>query len=306
MERELDADGGPDRAREFERHRTMLVGVAYRVLGSISDAEDVVQETWLRWSTTDRAAVREPRAFLATMTSRLALNALRSQRNRREAYAGPWLPEPVLTRDLEPGAESDPSESVLLAESVSLAFLVVLESLCPLERVAFVLHDVFGFDHAEVAGAVDRSEAAVRQLTSRARRHVQERRPRAVADAAEHSRVTEAFMRAAVGGDVQELLAVLAPDVVVVTDGGGATKAALRPIRGADKAARFLAAISRDTPGVRWEPVSMNGRGGVLVHLGDALLGTVDVDAADGRVSTIRAQLNPAKLSGVRSGTVGD
>ena len=183
---------------------------------------------------------------------------------------------------------------------MSLAFLVVLESLSPLERVVFVLHDLFGFDHAEVARAVDRSEPAVRQLASRARRHVRERRPRVVADREEHARVTRAFMRAAVDGEISGLLAVLAPDVVVLTDGGGAAKAALRPIHGAEKAARFLAAISHETPGVRWELTGLNGRSGVLVHLGGELLGTVDLDTADGQVSTVRVQLNPAKLTGVR------
>lgn len=286
----------------FEQHRGMLVGVAYRVLGSVADAEDVVQETWLRWSAADRSAVREPRAYLATTTSRLALNALRLQRNRRETYAGPWLPDPLLTSQPEPAAGGDPAEPVLLAESVSLAFLVVLESLSPLERVAFVLHDLFGFDHADVARALDRTEPAVRQLASRARRHVRERRPRTVPDPSEHVRVAEAFMRAAVGGDVQELLAVLAPDVVVTTDGGGAAKAALRPIHGASKAARFLAAISRDTPGVGWTLAEINGRSGVLVHLGDKLLGTVDLDTAEGQVTALRVQLNPAKLTGVQPG----
>lgn len=195
----------------------------------------------------------------------------------------------------------DPAEPVLLAESISLAFLVVLDSLSPLERVIFVLHDLFGFAHAEVARAVDRPQPAVRQLASRARQHVRERRPRTVTDPSEHARVTEAFMNAAVGGDVQALLAVLAPDVMVMTDGGGATKAALRPIHGADKAARFLAAISRDTPGVRWALAGLNGRGGVLVYLGDQLLGTVDLDTAEGQVTALRVQLNPAKLAGVRN-----
>jgi RNA polymerase sigma-70 factor (ECF subfamily) len=283
----------------FEEHRALLTGVAYRILGSVADAEDVVQETWLRWSEVSHADVRNPRAFLTTTASRLALNALRSQRHRRESYTGPWLPEPVPTADDGPLA-ADPAEPVLLAESVSLAFLVVLESLSPLERVVFVLHDLFGFGYGEVAAAVDRSEQAVRQLTSRARRHVQERRPRTVTDPAEHARVTAAFMRAAVDGQVSALLDVLAPDVVVLTDAGGTQKAALRPINGADKAARFLAAIRADVAGVRWALAPLNGRTGVLVHLGDELLGTVDLDTADGRVSTVRVQLNPAKLTAVR------
>ncbi len=289
-----------DPERVFQEHRGLLTGVAYRVLGSLGDAEDVVQETWLRWSSTDRTQVRDPRAFLATTASRLALNALRSRRRRRESYVGPWLPEPIATGP-DDHAVADPAEPVLLAESVSLAFLVVLESLSPLQRVVFVLHDLFGFDHAEVARAVGRSEPAVRQLASRARRHVRERRPTAVADPAEHADVTRAFMRAAVSGDVTALLEVLAPDVVVLTDGGGAAKAARRPIHGAVKAARFLAAISHETPGVRWRVTGLNGRAGVVVHLGDQLIATVDLDVVGGRVETIRAQLNPAKLARVES-----
>ncbi|WP_345772004.1 RNA polymerase sigma factor SigJ [Geodermatophilus sabuli] len=286
----------PGPADTFEQHRSLLTGVAYRVLGSIADAEDVVQETWLRWSTVDHAGVRDPRAFLTTTVTRLALNGLRSRRHRQESYIGPWLPEPVPTA--EDG--DDPAQPVLLAESVSQAFLVVLESLSPLERVVFVLHDLFGFGHDEVARAVDRSEPAVRQLASRARRHVRERRPRAATDPAEHVRVTEAFMRAAVDGQVSALLAVLAPDVVVLTDAGGTQKAALRPITGAAKAARFLAAISSDVSGARWTLTPLNGRVGVLVHVGDELLGTVDLDTADGLVTAVRAQLNPSKLTAVR------
>jgi RNA polymerase sigma-70 factor, ECF subfamily len=302
---DVSEQAAPDAGQVFQEHRSRLLGVAYRVLGSVADAEDVLQETWLRWSTADHSAVRDPRAHLTTMTSRLALNSLRARRSRREDYVGPWLPDPILT----PGTGSllgdqDPADPVLLAESVSMAFLVVLESLSPLERVVFVLHDLFGYAHAEVARTVERSEPAVRQLASRARRHVRERRPSttgAPTDPAEHARVTETFMRAAVTGEVAGLLAVLAPDVVVLTDGGGAAKAARRPVRGADNAARFLAGISQGVPGVTWEVTSLNGRAGVLVHLAGQLLGTVDLDTADGRVVTLRVQLNPAKLTGVRS-----
>jgi RNA polymerase sigma-70 factor, ECF subfamily len=299
--RDVTAPSHRDPVSTFEEHRSLLTGIAYRILGTVADAEDVVQETWLRWSAVDHGAVRDPRAFLATTASRLALNALRSQRQRRESYTGPWLPDPLPTAD--PPVEAmaaDPAEPVLLAESVSLAFLVVLESLSPLERVAFVMHDVFGFGHDEVARSVGRSEEAVRQLTSRARRHVREHRPRTVTDPVEHARVTEAFMRAAVDGQVSALLAVLAPDVVVLTDAGGTQKAALRPINGADKAARFLAAISSDVSGARWELAPLNGRPGVLVFVGDQLLGTVDLDTTQGRVATVRVQLNPAKLTAVR------
>ena len=196
---------------------------------------------------------------------------------------------------------SDPADPVLLAESVSLAFLVVLESLTPLERVAFVMRDLFGFEYAEVAGTLGRSEPAVRQLAFRARRHVREHRPRAVVDAAEHDRVTRAFLRAAIDGDLPALLEVLAPDVVVTTDGGGAVKAARRPVNGADKAARYLVGISQDADAIRWESAALNGRRGFVMHLGETLVGTVDLDTADGRVTAIRVQLNPVKLAGVRA-----
>ena len=202
-----------------------------------------------------------------------------------------------------PGPEADAAETVLLAESVSMAFLVVLESLTPLERVVFVLHDLFGFDYDEIADTVDRSEPAVRQLGSRARRHIRERRPRAVIDPQEQARVTAAFMQAAVEGDMAALLSVLAPDVELVTDGGGTVKAALRPIRGADKTARFIAAISAEAPGVRWELAGVNGRTGVLVHLGDPLLAVVDVDVVGDRVTAVRVQMNPVKLAGCRPAT---
>ena len=281
----------------FEEQRGLLFGVAYRVLGSVGDAEDVVQEAWLRWSSADRDDVRDPRAFLVTTTTRLALNALRARRNRREQYVGPWLPEPLLT-----GVEgSDAAEHVLLEHDVSTALLVVLESLSPLERVVFVLHDLFGFDHAEVAGALAKSEVAVRQLASRARRHVRDRRPRFETTAEEHARVTSEFMRVATSGDVDGLLSVMAPDVVLFTDGGGALKAALRPIHGSGKSARFLAAISHDGPPDATSTVTeLNGRPGVVIFTRGEPFATVDLDVEGGLITAIRIQLNPAKLRGVR------
>lgn len=279
----------------FASHRGLLFGIAYRVLGSVADAEDVVQEAWVRWAAEPRDDVENARAYLTTVVSRLALNTLRTRRARREAYVGPWLPEPLV----DPGSD-DTADLALLSEDVSMAFLVVLESLSPLERVVFVLHDLFGFAYAEVAAATMRTEPAVRQLASRARRHVRERRPRFRTDPAEHARVTAEFMRVAVNGDPQGLLALMAPDVVVVTDGGGARKAALRPIEGAAKAARFLAAIAHETPGVSWTAVRLNGRPGAVVELGGEILGTVELEVADGRITAVRAQLNPAKLGHLR------
>lgn len=285
----------------FERHRGLLLSLAYRVLGTVSDSEDVVQEAWLRWSATGREDVREPRAYLATTVTRLALNALRERRNRRETYVGPWLPEPLADgrwagNAVLSGHAADAAQRALQADDISLAFLVVLESLTPLERVVFVMHDLFGFEYAEVAHSVDRSEPAVRQLASRARRHVQERRPRFTATTADQARATTEFMRVAVDGDLQGLLAVLAPDVVVLTDAGGAAKAALRPLHGSDKAARFLAAISHDATDVTWSLRELNGRPAALVRSSGVLLATVDLDIVDGLVTTVRVQMNPAKL----------
>jgi len=222
----------------FEEHRRLLVGAAYRLLGTHSDAEDVVQEAWLRWREVDLDTIDEPRAYLLTVTTRLALNRIRQLRSRREAYAGPWLPEPVTTDPRDDGAAT-----AELADDVSMAMLIVLDSLSPLERAAFVLTEVFGMPAPEVATTLDRSPAAVRQLVHRARSHVEARRPRSVVDAARHRQVVERFLTAATTGDVDALFEVLAPDVTLVSDGGGIRKAALRPIHSADKVIRWLAAV---------------------------------------------------------------
>ena len=224
-----------DSTTVFEEHRRLLVGAAYRLLSSHSDAEDVVQEAWIRWSAVDTSTVDEPRAYLLTITTRLALNRLRQLRTRRESYVGPWLPEPVSS---DPRA--DGAATAELADDVSMAMLIVLESLTPLERAAFVLADVFGMPSGEVARTIDRSPAAVRQLVHRARSHVEARQPRSVVDTARHREATERFLAAVSTGDVDGLLAVLAPDVTLVTDGGGVRRAALRPIHSADKVARWL------------------------------------------------------------------
>lgn len=202
-------------AETFERHRPVMTGVAYRMLGRFADAEDVVQEAWLRWADTDRSRVREPRAFLVRTTTRLAIDRLRHVQSRHEAYVGEWLPEP-LTTDGEPGAES----RVLLAETVSLAMLVLLESLTPLERAVFVLREAFGYPYGEIAAILDRAEPAVRQLAGRARRHVEAREQRFDADPEVSARLTERFLAACTGGDLEGLLALLAPDVRLIGDGG--------------------------------------------------------------------------------------
>ncbi|MEV0450464.1 RNA polymerase sigma-70 factor [Streptomyces sp. NPDC050600] len=282
----------------FEAHRPMLIGVAYRMLGRAADAEDVVQEAWLRWAADDRSEVREPRAFLVRITTRLAIDRLRQVQSRRESYVGPWLPEPIIT-DFGPSVP-DTAERALLADSVSLALLVVLESLSPLERAVFVLREAFGFPYAEIATALDRGEAAVRQLAGRARRHVDEGRPRYDVDPAQRRDLTERFLTAAASGDLEGLLALLAPDVRLVGDSGGKSKAPLRIMESADKIGRFLVAVSQGTAetfGIRYAEV--NG-GPALVALVD---GTVDsvfqIDIRDGRIACVYILRNPDKLRGL-------
>ncbi|MFG2334458.1 RNA polymerase sigma-70 factor [Streptomyces sp. NPDC048604] len=282
----------------FEEHRALLTGVAYRMLGRAADAEDVVQEAWLRWSAADVADVREPRAYLVRVTTRLAVDRLRQVQSRREAYVGPWLPEPVVT-DFGP-AVPDTAERAVLAESVSLAVLVVLESLSPLERAVFVLREAFGFPYAEIAGVLDRTEPAVRQLAGRARRHVDEGRPRYDVDPGERRALTERFLEAAAGGDLAELLALLAPDVRLVGDSGGKSKSPLRVVESADKVGRFLFAVAQsEVADYTYRIDEINGA--------PALVGTVDgrvdvvfqIESADGAIQCVYIMRNPDKLQAV-------
>ncbi|MFF8380053.1 RNA polymerase sigma-70 factor [Streptomyces sp. NPDC015661] len=282
----------------FEEHRPMLLGVAYRMLGRTADAEDVVQEAWLRWTAADRDTVREPRAFLVRITTRLAIDRLRQAQARRESYVGPWLPEPLVT-DFGP-ATPDSAERALLADSVSLAVLVVLESLSPLERAVFVLREAFGFPYGEIATALDRSEAAVRQLAGRARRHVDEGRPRYDVDPAERRDLTERFLSAAAGGDIGELLALLAPDVRLVGDSGGKSKAPLRIIETADKVGRFLAAVAPDSwAGYAVRFLELNGAPAVLVLIDGKPDTVFQVETHDGLVQCVYIHRNPDKLQGL-------
>ncbi|MEU4210883.1 RNA polymerase sigma-70 factor [Streptomyces sp. NPDC026206] len=282
----------------FEEHRTTLTGVAYRMLGRFADAEDVVQEAWLRWSGADREAVRDARGYLVRVTTRLAIDRLRQAQTRREAYVGPWLPEPVAT---DFGATvPDTAERAVLADSVSLAMLVVLEALSPLERAVFVLREAFGFPYQDIAEALDRSEAAVRQLAGRARRHVEERKPRFDVDPARRRALTERFLAAATGGSLEDMLALLAPDVRLVSDGGGKVKAALRAIESADKVARFLLAIAGTAfpePEVRF--MEVNGAPAVLLLSRGRLDSVFSLQIADGRIAEIYVIRNPDKLTGL-------
>ncbi|MFG2631242.1 RNA polymerase sigma factor SigJ [Streptomyces sp. NPDC048473] len=281
----------------FEDHRPVLIGVAYRMLGRIADAEDVVQEAWLRWSSASREDVREPRAFLVRIATRLAIDRLRQAQSQREAYVGPWLPEPVVT-DFGP-AVPDTAEQAVLADSVSVAVLVVLESLSPLERAVFVLREAFGFPYAEIAATLDRTEAAVRQLAGRARRHVEERKPRYDVDPVQRRDLTERFLAAAAGGDIEALLALLAPDVRLVGDSGGKSKAPLRVIESADKVGRFLFAVHDQAPGLDIRFLELNGGPGLLVLSGGKPDSVFQLDVRDGLVQCVYIVRNPDKLVGL-------
>jgi RNA polymerase sigma-70 factor (TIGR02957 family) len=298
---------GRDSARVFDEHRALLISVAYRILGSVTDAEDTVQEAWLRWSGVNPSDVRDPRAFLVRVTTRLAIDRLRRAKTRRESYVGPWLPEPIITG-------RDVAEDVALAESVSMAMLVVLETLSPLERAVFVLREAFAMPYAEIADVLGRKEEAVRQLGRRARDHVQERRSRFDTDQSEQRRVTERFLEATSTGNLEALVAVLSPGVTLVADGGGRALAPRRPIRGAEKVARFLLAVATEERMARFlrsvgsEPVGdlrvrvapVNGGPGILVVSGDKPISALVLDVSDGVVRTIHLVANPEKLAGVR------
>jgi RNA polymerase sigma-70 factor (TIGR02957 family) len=291
----------------FDRHRRLLFTVAYQMLGSVADAEDVVQDTWLRWSAAARDDVADERAYLVQITTRLALDRLGSARARRETYVGPWLPEPLMAGAPAVGGAppaAEPDQAAELGEQVSLALLVVLETLTPAERAVFVLREVFGLPVAEVAAALGRSEAAVRQTAHRAREHVEARRPRFDTDRRAQREATERFLAAAAGGDLEALLAVLAPDVVLVTDGGGKAKAALRPIAGADKVARFIAAVSAEgmaqLPDLRVELADVNGGPAIVAWDGtDPFLSMSLVVGQDGRIDQVLLVRNPDKLRGI-------
>ncbi|MFB9904028.1 RNA polymerase sigma-70 factor [Allokutzneria oryzae] len=280
-------------AEEFERHRGLLFGVAYRMLGSVSEAEDVVQEAWLRWDRAEPSEVREPRSYLMRITTRVAVDHLRKAATRREDYVGPWLPEPLV---LGP----DPAEDAVLADSVSVAMLVVLETLSPLERAVFVLREAFGFAFADIAAALGRSEASVRQLAHRAREHVQARRPRFETDRSVRAAATERFLTAAMGGDLAELLAVLSPDVRFVGDSGGKTRAPRHVLHGSGKVARLFAAVHTDFPAeTRIDYRDVNGAPAAVLSAGGVPYAVivVDVDPDTGLVAALHVMGNPDKLT---------
>ncbi|MFI5528580.1 sigma-70 family RNA polymerase sigma factor [Kitasatospora sp. NPDC051853] len=296
----IDDTSGVD---EFEALRRYLGSVAYRLLGSVSDAEDILQEAWLRWRATDRSRVEEPRAFLTTVVTRLCYDQLGSARSRREAYYGEWLPEPVVSEDASPAHLAE------LGEEVSLALLTVLEQLTPAERTAFVLHDVFSIGFDEIAGSLDRTPDATRQLASRARRRMKNGGRRTSVDRAAHREVVSAFASAATRGDIQGLVALLDPDVVWHSDGGGIVSAGVRPIEGADKVSRLVTGLFAKyvvpEPGVGWAPVLVNGVPGMAWHdAAGTVFGVVVFELADGRITEAHVVVNPEKLTHVTRITV--
>ncbi|MEU9109767.1 RNA polymerase sigma-70 factor [Streptomyces xanthophaeus] len=292
------SDRPTDAATEvFVAHRNLLFTVAYEMLGSAVDAEDVLQETWLRWVGVDLGQVRDHRAYLVRITTRQSLNRLRAMMRRRETYVGPWLPEPLLTAP-------DVAQDVELAESLSMALMLVLETLSPTERAVFVLREAFGTGYEEIAAAVDKSPAAVRQIAHRARRHVDARRPRRAVSPGEARAVVESFRRALESGDLQGLLDVLAPDVVYVGDGGGVKQSALRPVMGCAQVARIIRRVTTRTRGtLALGPTVVNGSPALAVRLGGEIDGVMAIRVEDARITGLYLVRNPEKLSRVMSET---
>ena len=285
-----------DHAERFTLLRPLLFTIAYEILGTATESEDVLQESYLRWAEVDLTTVQDTKAYLAQLVTRQALNALRAQARRREEYVGPWLPEPLLVDT------ADASTDVVLAESVSMAMLVVLETLSPDERAVFVLREVFGFSHDEIASAIGKSSASVRQLAHRAREHVQARRKRFdPVDPKLSMELTTQFFATAATGDVDALIALLAPDVTWTADSAGKVSAARRPIVGADKVARLILGLLRFAGDEgRVEPAFYNGAPALVLYLGDSLEGVISVELTDGKISHFYAMRNPEKLGGVK------
>ncbi|WP_030265281.1 RNA polymerase sigma-70 factor [Streptomyces violens] len=291
----------PDPADEFTKHRPLLFSIAYEILGSVADAEDVLQDSYLRWRSVDRASVENARAYLAQIVTRQALGVLRSAVRRREQYVGPWLPEPLMTDAV--GDAPDGIDHVLTGEAVTTAMLLVLEALTPSQRAVFVLREVFGFEYAEIAAAVGKSEAAVRQLNQRARSSVRARRHTAVASPAEAQPIAERFLAAAATGDVQGLMDLLAPDVVFLSDGGGVVNAVRRPVVGPDKVARLLLGLL--AKGARLGELDVrvgayNGMQSVVVLIDGKLDQVTSIEIRGGVVTAIYCVRNPEKLAAIK------
>ena len=294
----MSRDDRPDPATEaFLAHRNLLFTVAYEMLGSAADAEDVLQETWLRWAGADLGTVHDQRAYLVRITTRQALSRLRTLGRRKESYVGPWLPEPLLTAP-------DVTDDVELADSVSMAMLLVLETLTPAERAVFVLREVFDVAYDEIAEAVGKSPAAVRQIAHRARAHVAARRPRETVSPAEAQAALEAFQRAVETGDLQRLLGILAPDVVALSDGGGVVQALPAPVVGPGRVARVLAGVSRLGAAVSLQPAQVNGYPALILRVNGEIDTVIAIRIGDGLISGLYAVRNPEKLSHMAKETI--
>ncbi len=283
------------RVDDFERHRSLLFSIAYRMLGNVADAEDVVQEAYLRWREAPEKEVRSPKTYLSAVVTRLSIDRLRSARVKREEYVGPWLPEPLLSDRVEEGA--DPIE---LDESLSMAFLVLLESLNPVERAVFLLREVFDYDYEEISRIVGKSEDNCRQIARRARQSVAARRPRFDRSPAQEERLTERFVEACVSGDMEGLIGLLSEDVTLWSDGGGKVAAAPYPIHGPERVARFLLGVLRTVPpGFSARPVRINGGPGVVGYVDGRPTSVVALDVVDGRLHGVRIVVNPDKLRAI-------
>ncbi|MCI0776828.1 MAG: RNA polymerase sigma-70 factor [Chloroflexi bacterium] len=280
------------RTDTFTEYRPLLFSIAYRMLGSVMDAEDAVQETYLRWERADESGIESPKAYLSTIITRLSIDQLRSARVQREQYIGPWLPEPLVT---EKGADME--DRAVLADSLSMAFLVMLESLGPIERAAFLLREVFDFEYAELARILEKSEANCRQLVHRAKEHVKEHRPRFDASNAQAQEIAAQFLHAATTGDMDRLLGLLAGDAILWSDGGGKVAAATNPIYGAEKIARFMVGIMKKAPEhFDARLAQINGQPGVVTYDGGKPYSVATFDVLDGKICGIRAVNNPDKL----------
>ncbi len=291
---------GMDNLETFNMHRTLLFSIAYRMLGSAADAEDIVQEAFLRWQNADEAEVRSPRAFLSTVITRLCIDQLRSAQVRREVYVGPWLPEPIFT-----GGMPEMTSTAELAESLSFAFLHVLESLSPVERAVFLLREVFSYSYPEIATIIGKSEANCRQMVHRAQEHLKERRPRFEVSREQQEQVTQRFLEVCAGGDMEGLLSMLAPDVTLTADGGGKVRAPRNVLYGPVNVARFLGGVLNQLPEgatVTTQVEEVNGQPAILAYINGALDSVMAIECVGERIVGLKIVRNPDKL-GMISGS---
>ena len=278
----------------FENERSYLFSVAYRMLGSVVDAEDCLQDAFLRWQKADTEQVSSPRSFLVTVVTRLCIDRLRAQQSSREQYIGPWLPEPVLTDSSTIGDQDE------LSESLSIAFLVLLESLSPVERAVYLMREIFRYDYAQIGDVIEKSEANARQIFRRAKQHLASRQARFTVEPTTHQQVFDEFMSACQTGDLQTLITLLADDVVLYSDGGGKVAAARRPIEGADSVSRLLLGVLKKAPlELEFKVASVNGRPGVIAGIADWTESVMTADVVDGKVQNLYVIRNPDKLANV-------